>query len=211
MSVRHGRLVCQASVKPDTFARQLSRNAVLKDATRLASLASSFTYQKTCAATHTGELRNGRDCGTSPLVCRRCVLRVRASVGHVVSQSALLDAPGRVLDDRSQARCQSRLLAAHAEACPCSGELDQTFTCVRLSAASGDSFGSILSWGTDQWSAQLDKLMREVDLQYGTVEGQAAAGGFVMQFPVDLRESTDAYQCAMDVSGMAKADIKVCF
>jgi len=83
--------------------------------------------------------------------------------------------------------------------------------CVRLSAASGDSFGSILSWGTDQWSAQLDKLMREVDLQYGTVVGQAAAGGFVMQFPVDLRESTDAYQCALDVPGMAKADIKVCF
>ena len=53
--------------------------------------------------------------------------------------------------------------------------------------------------------------MREVDLQYGTVEGQAAAGGFVMQFPVELRESTDAYQCAMDVPGMAKADIKVCF
>ncbi len=33
--------------------------------------------------------------------------------------------------------------------------------------------------------------MREVDLKYGTVEGQAAAKGLAMQFPVDLRESTD--------------------
>lgn len=30
-----------------------------------------------------------------------------------------------------------------------------------------------------------------------------------LQFPVDLRESSDAYQCAMDMPGMAKADIKV--
>ena len=30
-----------------------------------------------------------------------------------------------------------------------------------------------------------------------------------LHFPVDLRESSDAYQCAMDMPGMAKADIKV--
>ena len=46
---------------------------------------------------------------------------------------------------------------------------------------------------------------------YDTIEGQAAAELFAMQFPVDLRESTEAYQCAIDVPGMAKADIKVCF
>jgi len=60
----------------------------------------------------------------------------------------------------------------------------------------------------------LDRLIREVDMTYGTpntIEGQAAAELFAMQFPVDLRESTAAYQCAMDVPGMAKADIKVCF
>ncbi len=58
------------------------------------------------------------------------------------------------------------------------------------------------------------QLIREVDMTYGTpntIEGQAAAELFAMQFPVDLRESTEAYQCAMDVPGMAKADIKVCF
>ncbi len=84
----------------------------LDDATLLASLASNFKYQTTCAATHTGKLCNGRDCGMSPLVCHRCVLRVQASAGYDVSQGAPFDAPGRILDDRSQARCQSRLLAA---------------------------------------------------------------------------------------------------
>lgn len=146
----------------------------------------------------------------SPLVCRRCVLRVPASAGYDES-GALFDAPGRILDDRSQARCQSRRMAASHRGCPVFWGLGtkRSTPCVRLNAASGDNFSSILSWSTDQLSAQLDNLMREVDLKYGTVEGQAAAGGLVKQFPVDLRESTDAYQCAMNVPGMAKADINV--
>lgn len=76
--------------------------------------------------------------------------------------------------------------------------------------ANGIGIGKALSWGNEQLHS-LDRLLREVEAEHGTadpVQEENVVRG--MCFPVDLRESEQAYQCAMDLPGMDKQDVQVC-
>ena len=79
-----------------------------------------------------------------------------------------------------------------------------------LTRTNGIGIGRALSWGSEQLQDQLDRLLKEVETEDAiadSVHKKAVVSG--LHCPTDLRESAHAYQCAIDLPGVAKGDIKV--
>lgn len=79
-----------------------------------------------------------------------------------------------------------------------------------LTRTNSIGIGRALSWGSEQLQDQLDRLLKEVETTDVTADNlhmtNIVSG---LQCPTDLRESANAYQCAIDLPGVAKNDIKV--